>query len=115
MMPDDAPGYRYAALVFSPPPGPSGPDVMYGPKETFVGKFVSLLSEQDDHDRWRGWVGSLAWDKIERAQRVVVGRAASDGPPSSVPRTTVCAARCAPRGLRSYSQARASTVATQHG
>lgn len=72
-------GFRYAALVFSPPNGPSTPFVMYGGKETFEGKILSLVPESE-HERWRAWIGSVAWDKIDRAERIVIARVASPRP-----------------------------------
>jgi hypothetical protein len=49
---------------------------MHGGKETFEGDLLSLVPESE-HERWRLWVGSVAWDKLGNASRVVLTRAAS--------------------------------------
>ena len=75
----DGPGFKYGALVFSPPPGPPGLAAMSDGKVTFEGDVRKMVPESD-HVRWREWIGSVAWDDIGRSNRVVVARVRSDGP-----------------------------------
>lgn len=75
-MSDDEPGYKYGALVFAPPEVPPGSKEMYGGKETFDGDLLSLVPEAE-HAHWREWIGSVAWDNIRRAGRVVISRISS--------------------------------------
>jgi len=82
MQDDSGAGFKYAALTFLSPPGPAGPNVMHGGKETLVKNIPSLVPPSE-HARWREWVGSVAWGSIERADRVVLLRAQSSAP--SVP------------------------------
>lgn len=78
-MPEDPAGFKYGALVFSPPEGPSGSTPMFGSKETFEGDILSLFPDSE-HGHWREWIGSVAWEKIRRAGRVVVARIESRTP-----------------------------------
>ena len=73
-MPDDTgPGLKYAALIFSPPSGPSDPYAMQTGVETFVGKVTALIPpSQLEH--WREWLGSIAWRRMEGAGRIAVER-----------------------------------------
>jgi hypothetical protein len=79
-MPEDhESGFKYGALIFSPPEGPSEPHAMHGGKETFIGKITSLVPE-NELARWREWLGFIAWQRIERADRIVIVRAAATAP-----------------------------------
>jgi hypothetical protein len=75
-MSDGEAGYKYGALVFAPPEGPPESKEMYGGKETFEGDLLSLVPEAE-HAHWREWIGSVAWDNIRRAGRVVISRISS--------------------------------------
>lgn len=72
-------GFKYGALVFSPSSGPPESRQMSGGKETFEGDLLSLFPE-NEHGHWREWIGSVAWDNIRRADRVVISRMNSATP-----------------------------------
>jgi hypothetical protein len=54
-----AKGFKYGALVFSPPEAPPTSRQMFGGKETLEGDLLSLFPE-NQHAHWREWLGSLA-------------------------------------------------------
>jgi hypothetical protein len=72
-MPEGDAGYKWGALVFSPPSGPAGSTPMFGGKETFEGNLLALVPT-DQHGHWREWLGSIAWEGIDNAGRVVLAR-----------------------------------------
>jgi hypothetical protein len=79
-MPDEpGAGFKYGALIFSPPMGPDEPHSMGEGKETLTGKITSLIPPSE-LEHWREWLGSVAWRKIERAGRIVVVRASTAAP-----------------------------------
>lgn len=78
-MPDDTgPGFKYAALVFSPPTGPADPHPMHGGRETLAGDVKSLPASEVQP--WREWLGVVALQKVERAGRIAVVRSAAKEP-----------------------------------
>ncbi len=79
MSPADATGYKYGALVFSPPPGPKEPTRMFAGKETFEGNLLALVPE-GEQGHWSKWVGTVAWGAIKRATRIVLARVPSERP-----------------------------------
>jgi hypothetical protein len=72
-MPDSDAGYKWGALVFSPPLGPKVPTRMFGGKETFEGNLIDLVP-QTEHEHWRDWLGTIAWEGINGATRVAIAR-----------------------------------------
>lgn len=79
MLEGHEPGFKYAALIFSPPDAPNERYLMHWGKETFAGSITALIPNSD-LERWRQWLGTVAWGKIERAGRVMVIRGAAAAP-----------------------------------
>lgn len=52
---------------------------MFGGKETFEGNLLALVPK-DEQGHWRNWLGSVTWEGVERAGRVVVTRTSSSAP-----------------------------------
>jgi len=64
---------RCGALVFFSPSSPGELRQMGGGKVTLAGS-ISPLAPPKERDRWREWLGTVAWSRIERADRIVIER-----------------------------------------
>lgn len=73
---DDGPRFQYVALAFSPPEGPAESRALPDGSETVGANILSLIPESE-HSRWREWLGSVPWERLKRAGRVVVAREAA--------------------------------------
>jgi hypothetical protein len=76
---DDQIGFKYAALVLWAPDGPGERTLMHGGKETFAGSVLALIPDSES-EQWREWIGTVAWNKLKRAERIVIARSPSAAP-----------------------------------
>ena len=76
---DNMPGFKFAALVLPTSSGPTGSRSIHEGKETLVGTLSSLVAAEE-LAHWREWLGSLAWDKIDRGRRLVILRSPAAAP-----------------------------------
>lgn len=72
-------GEKYAALLIPRLGGPEQPLPIAEGLETFIGRMADYVDIQRI-DHWRGWLGSIEWERISGPCRVVLARCPSDRP-----------------------------------
>ncbi len=72
-------GFKFGALVLPTSDGLSASRIFHDGKETFVGSITSLIPA-NELKHWPKWIGTIAWDRLERDSRLVIVRAPAKAP-----------------------------------